>query len=109
VPSHLQDRKHKRQIGSILQIGAPLPQVLVINAHIQAVPECPESTGDPIAESHGPCIHGAREQLPLLELCKKNPPGSPLPIKEMQALLVEELKIAWRGCSRRVHAENRPG
>ena len=36
----------------------------------------------------------AVRQLPLLELCKKNPPGSPLPLEEMQALLVEELKIA---------------
>jgi hypothetical protein len=32
--------------------------------------------------------------MPLLELCTKNAPGSPLPLDEMQALLVEELKIA---------------
>ena len=33
-------------------------------------------------------------QLPLLELCRKNPPGSPLPIAEMSALLARELEIA---------------
>ena len=33
-------------------------------------------------------------QLPLLELCKKNPPGSPLPIAEMSELLEKELAIA---------------
>jgi hypothetical protein len=29
-----------------------------------------------------------------LELCKKNPPGSPLPIAEMSELLEKELAIA---------------
>ena len=33
-------------------------------------------------------------QLPLLELCKKNPPGSDLPLAEMTALLEKELVIA---------------
>ena len=33
-------------------------------------------------------------QLPLLDLCKNNPPGSPLPIAEMTALLQKELVIA---------------
>mmetsp|Transcript_30748 Transcript_30748/g.73048 ORF Transcript_30748/g.73048 Transcript_30748/m.73048 type:complete len:418 (-) Transcript_30748:198-1451(-) len=33
-------------------------------------------------------------QLPLLDICKKNPPGSALPIEEMTALLQTELVIA---------------
>ncbi|CAM9150562.1 unnamed protein product [Choristocarpus tenellus] len=33
-------------------------------------------------------------QLPLLDLCKKNPKGSPLPLEEMSALLEKELVIA---------------
>lgn len=33
-------------------------------------------------------------QLPLLDLCKKNPKGSDLPLAEMSALLEKELVIA---------------
>lgn len=33
-------------------------------------------------------------QLPLLDLCKKNPKGSDLPLEEMSALLEKELVIA---------------
>jgi len=33
-------------------------------------------------------------QLPLLDLCKKNPPGSPLPLEAMSELLTKELAIA---------------
>jgi len=46
-------------------------------------------------------------QLPILELCKKNPKGSPLPLEEMQAMLVEELKIA--GSAARGEFTPKPG
>lgn len=46
-------------------------------------------------------------QLPLLDLCKKNPPGSDLPIEEMSALLEKELVIA--GAAARGEYEYAPG
>jgi len=46
-------------------------------------------------------------QLPLLELCKKYPAGSPLPLAEMSALLEEELKIA--GAAARGQFNPKPG
>lgn len=46
-------------------------------------------------------------QLPLLELCKKNPPGSDLPLEEMSALLEKELIIA--GAAARGEYDFAPG
>lgn len=46
-------------------------------------------------------------QLPLLELCKKNPPGSDLPLAEMTALLEKELIIA--GAAARGEYDFAPG
>ncbi|CAM9215665.1 unnamed protein product [Discosporangium mesarthrocarpum] len=46
-------------------------------------------------------------QLPLLELCKKNPAGSPLPLDEMSALLEKELVIA--GAAARGEYKYSPG
>ena len=38
-------------------------------------------------------------QLPLLDICRSNPVGSPLPIEEMTALLQKELVIAGAAAS----------